>query len=90
MSNLWKFTFATGMRTSEFIAVQWDSIDMTCFQISVDQVRVEGITKDDAKTLAGLRKIDRVNGTFEALSAQSAYTKLAGGLAFLDARYDAP
>lgn len=88
--NLWQFAFATGMRTSEFIALEWPSIDYVHHKVSVDQVKVEGITKDDTKTLAGTRKIDMVQGAHDALIAQQAHTKLAGGIVFLDARHDAP
>lgn len=88
--NLWQFAFGTGMRTSEFIALEWSSIDYVHYRVSVDQVRVEGITKDHAKTLAGTRKIDLVSGAYQALLAQQSHTKLAGGLVFLDERQDPP
>lgn len=86
--NLWKFAFATGMRTSEFIALEWPSIDWVGHTIPVERVRVEGITKPYMKTDAGKRSINMRQAAFEALKDQQAYTKLAGGLVFLDPRYN--
>jgi integrase len=85
--NVWQHAFATGMRTSEFIALEWPSIDWIHGRIGVDRVRVEGITKDDAKTFSGLRMIDMLQGAFDALVAQKPFTLLAGGLVFNDPRY---
>jgi integrase len=85
--NVWRHAFATGMRTSEFIALEWPSIDWIHGRIGVDKVRVEGVTKDDAKTVAGLRQIDMLRGAYDALIDQQAHTKLAGGLVFHDPRY---
>jgi integrase len=86
--NIWKFAFATGMRTSEFIALKWSSIDWVGCTIPVEEVRVEGITKPYPKTDAGKRSIDMRHAAFNALKDQQAHTKLAGGLVFLDPRYD--
>lgn len=86
--NLWQFAFATGMRTSEFIALEWSSIDWIGHTVPVERVRVEGITKPYAKTDAGKRSIDMRQAAFDALKNQQAHTKLAGGLVFLDPRYD--
>jgi integrase len=85
--NVWQFAFATGMRTSEFIALEWGSIDWVNGRIGVERVRVEGVTKDDAKTVSGLRKIDMLQGAHDALVAQKAHTALAGKLVFHDPRY---
>lgn len=85
--NFFQFAFATGMRTSELIALEWGSIDWVNCKTSVDRVRVEGVTKDDAKTVSGLRQIDMRKGAFEALKAQKEHTALAGGLVFHDPRY---
>lgn len=88
--NLWQHAFATGMRTSEFIALQWSAIDWVGYRIPVEQVKVAGVIKDYAKTEAGLRKIDMTKGAYDALKAQQAHTKLAGGFVFHDQRYDLP
>lgn len=87
--NVWRHAFATGMRTSEFIALEWPSIDWIHGKIGVDRARVEGVTKDDAKTIAGIRKIDMLQGAYDALAAQKEHTFLVGGLVFHDPRYNA-
>lgn len=86
--NFFRFAFATGMRTSELIALEWGDIDWLKGKISVDRGRVEGQIKDP-KTNAGRRKIDMLRGAFDALVAQRAFTGLAGKLVFHDPRYDA-
>ena len=88
--NLWRFAFATGMRTSEFIALEWSSVDWVHNRVSMDRVKVEGITKDDAKTDAGHRQIDLRQGAFDSLKAQQQHTALAGGAVFHDARSGEP
>lgn len=86
--NLWRHAFGTGMRTSEFIALEWGSVDWVHRRVHVEQVRVRGVTKKDAKTLAGLRAIDMTQAAHDALTEQQSHTKLAGGLVFLDPRYN--
>jgi integrase len=85
--NVWQHAFATGMRTSEFIALEWQSVDWSHSTISVDQVRVKGVVKDETKTQAGRRKIAMLMGAHTALMAQKSHTFLAGGLVFHDPRY---
>lgn len=85
--NLWRHAFGTGMRPSEYIALEWGSVDWLHQRVHVERVKVAGITKDEAKTTAGLRAIDLTRAAHDALLEQQAYTKLAGGLVFLDPRY---
>lgn len=85
--NLWQFAFGTGMRTSEFIALQWSAVDQVHHRVHVERAKVVGVTKDEAKTSAGLRAIDLTRAAHDALLAQQQHTKLAGGLVFLDPRY---
>lgn len=87
--NFFKFAIATGMRTSELIALNWSSVDWNNNLISVDRVKVEGITKEDAKTISGLRKIDMLSGAYDALLSQKEFTGfLSNGLIFHDPRYE--
>lgn len=88
--NLWQFAFGSGMRTSEFIALCWPSLDWIHMKIKMDRVKVEGVTKEEGKTAAGSRSIDMLQGAHDALVAQQAFTKLAGKKVFHDHRYDAP
>ncbi len=85
--NLWQFAFATGMRPSEYIALEWSSIDWVKCQITVERSRVVHITDDEAKTKAGMRDIDMRQGAFDALKAQQQHTALAGRHVFHDPRY---
>lgn len=85
--NLYRFAFATGMRTSELIALEWGSIDWIHGKVSVDRATVEGLTTEEGKTDAAIRKIDMRQGAFEALTEQKAHTLLAGGQVFHDSRY---
>lgn len=87
--NLWQFSFATGMRPSECMALEWSSIDWLNNRVSVERVKVVGITKEEAKTVAGLRKIDLRQGAFDALKAQQQFTALAGAAIFHDPGHDA-
>lgn len=80
--NLWQFAFATGMRPSEYMALEWSSIDWANCRIRVERARVVKVTNDDTKTAAGMRDIDMLQGAFDALKAQQQYTALAGGLVF--------
>ena len=80
--------FATGMRPSEYIALQWGDINFIRHEISVEGTFVDGKMKDTAKTTAGLRAIDMRQGALDALRAQQGHTKQAGGLVFLNPLYD--
>lgn len=88
--NLFQFSFATGMRPSECMALRWDSVDWLKCKIRMERVKVVGITKDEAKTAAGHRDIDMRQGAYDALKAQQQYTALAGGVIFHDPGTDEP
>lgn len=88
--NLWQFAFATGMRTSEFIALDWRSIDWIGAKIDVNRAMVEGIIKDETKTLAGARQINMLQAAHDALIAQKEFTQLQGKFVFHDPRYGLP
>lgn len=87
--NMFQFAFGTGMRPSEYIALQWESVNVVRHQVSVEGAFVDGEMKDTAKTVAGLRAIDLRQGALDALGAQQQFTKLAGKLVFLNPLYDA-
>ena len=84
LRNLWQFAFTTGMRPSEYIALQWESIDWDNFTAKVERARVVGVTSDETKTKASRRLIDLRRGAYEALKAQEQHSRLAKGLVFLD------
>lgn len=85
--NVWKFAFATGMRPSEYIALEWGAIDWVHGRISVERARTAGTTNESTKTNAGLRLIDMRQGAYEALIEQKAHTSIAGGVIFHDPAY---
>ena len=88
--NLWKFVIATGMRTSEFIALQWDSIDFSQKKIRVVQKRVQDKTIKKLKTTSGKRSIDIRSAAWEALIEQKKYMNKEYQNVFIDPRSDAP
>lgn len=88
--TLFQFAFATGMRTSELIALEWGSIDWIHGKVSVDRSTVEGVTTEEGKTEAAMRKIEMRQGAFDALMEQKAHTLLADKEVFIDARYGKP
>lgn len=87
--NLFQFCFATGMRPSECIALEWSSIDWINCRITVERARVVKVTNEEAKTEAGMRKIDMLQGAYDALRDQQQYTALAGGHVFHNPGHDA-
>lgn len=86
--NMFKFAFLTGMRPSEYIALQWSAVDVGRHKVAVEGAFVDGEMKDTAKTIQGLRGIDIRQGALEALAAQEKFTKDAGALVFLNPLYD--
>lgn len=86
--NLWKFSFATGMRPSELMALEWQMIDWVGFTVSVRQVRVVGKTSKRTKTASGKRNIDMRLAAHEALINQEKHTKLQRGLIFRNENMD--
>lgn len=86
--NLFQFAFATGMRPSEYMALEWSSIDWIKCQISVERARVVQVTNEETKTDAGMRKIDMLQGAYDALKDQQQYTALAGRQVFHNPGHD--
>ena len=84
LRNVWLFAFATGMRPSEYIALQWESIDWEDCTVKVERARVVGVTSKNTKTKSSKRVIDLRRGAYEALRAQEQYSRLANGPVFLD------
>lgn len=80
--NLWRFAFATGMRPSEYMALEWSSVDLVNCTVRVERSRVVKVTNPDAKTDAGMRTIDLLKGAYDALKDQQQYTALAGRYVF--------
>lgn len=81
--NYCKFSFATGMRPSEVIALCWSDLDLVGNTAHVRRAWVMGKMKAP-KTEAGARVIALVAPALEALQAQKEHTFLAGEFVFHD------
>lgn len=81
---LFQFAFATGMRPSEYLALEWAAIDMARGTINVERVVVFGVQRDEMKSRSGRRTIEMRRGAYNALLAQQAITGVEGGRVFLN------
>lgn len=79
--NYCQFDFASGLRTSEMIGLQWPDVDLAKCTATIRRAHVMGKTKA-TKTDAGKRVITLLPPALAALKAQQAYTRLAGGAVF--------
>lgn len=83
--NYVQFAFATGLRTSELIALCWSDVDWKAGTVTVRRAWVMGKMKAP-KTKSGRRTVELVGPAIEALKAQRAHTGLAGEFVFHDPR----
>ena len=83
--NYVQFAFASGLRTSELIALCWSDVDLKAGTVSVRRAWVMGKMKVP-KTKSGRRTVELVKPALEALKAQRALTGLAGEFVFHDPR----
>lgn len=80
--NMVLHAFASGMRISEYIALQWENVDFSRHKSHVSKAFVDGEMKKGAKTEAGNRAIDMRQGALDALLRQQAFTKQLGKFVF--------
>ncbi|WP_238345988.1 tyrosine-type recombinase/integrase [Luteimonas saliphila] len=83
--NYVQFALATGLRTSELIALCWSDVDLKAGTVKVRRAWVMGKMKVP-KTKSGRRTVELVRPAIEALKAQRALTGLAGEFVFHDPR----
>jgi integrase len=83
--NYCQFNFATGLRTSEMIGLEWGDIDFITNTVRIRRAFVMGKMKAP-KTEAGIRVVELTAPALQALRAQKALTFLAGGTVFLNPR----
>jgi len=83
VANYFEAKFFTGLRTSESLALNWDSIDWRLQHMVVSEALVLGEHKDRTKTNS-TRVVQLNSRALAALKAQKAHTFLAGGLVFKD------
>ncbi|QFU01237.1 Putative prophage phiRv2 integrase [Halomonas sp. THAF5a] len=75
---LFQFAFWTGMRPSEYIALEWGDIDWKRMEIMVSKssTREARGNLEDTKTAAGRRTVTLLPPAAEALKAQKQFTRL--------------
>ena len=83
IANHFALKFYTGLRTSEALALRWDSIDFRTGHMQVSEALVLGKLKPNTKTNRA-RAVKLNSEALAALQAQKAHTFLAGGLVFTD------
>ena len=87
--NFIRFAFATGLRTSELIALRWEDVDIAGKAIRVAVALVEQVEKGP-KTKAGRRTVELAAEAVQALEAQRAWTLLMGGRVFYNPKTGRP
>lgn len=86
IANYFGFKFFTGLRTSESLALRWESIDWNREQLLVSEAVVMGLHKDSTKTNTA-RVVQLNSRALEYLRAQKPHTFLKPhGLIFPDPR----
>lgn len=85
--HLIQFAFWTGMRTSEYIALTWENVDLARKRCHVRSAVVYGKEKT-TKTKSGLRTIELQPEAIEALEMQQAFAQ--SGRVFLDDKTGLP
>jgi integrase len=86
--NLIQFSFWSGLRTSELIALRWEDVDLKKGCIHVRAAIVRGISKQ-TKTAAGMRQVTLQPQAAEALQGQLKFTG-SYGIVFHDSRSNRP
>lgn len=77
--NLLQFAFWTGLRTSEYVALNWEDVDFVRSVIIVDKALTQKSDEaETTKTISGLREVKLLAPALEAIIAQKQHTYLAG------------
>ena len=87
--NLFQFAFATGLRTSELIALRWEDVDFEARPAHVCRARVRRELKS-TKTASGTRKIELMPQAIDALRNQRLAASSAFPEVFFNPRKNAP
>jgi len=87
--NLFQFSYFTGLRPSELIALEWQDIDWINGLVRVSRAVVEKQEKC-TKTEAGERDVLLLPPALEALQKQKSYTFMAGKRIFHNPRTNKP
>lgn len=81
--NMFQFAFFSGLRTSEYIALDWPCVDLAKGTAFVNKVRVKKTDQDFTKTEGSTRLVELHPLALSALQAQREATQLAGAHVFL-------
>ncbi|WP_428718545.1 Arm DNA-binding domain-containing protein [Undibacterium curvum] len=77
--NLLQFAFWTGLRTSEYVALNWEDVDFVRNVIIVDKALTQKSDEaETTKTISGLREVKLLGPALDAIIAQKQFTYLAG------------
>lgn len=87
--NLCQFSFFSGLRPSELIALRWSDVDLAKGTVRVRRAFVRGRLKT-TKTVSGRRTVTLLPMALDALKAQRGHTLLAGGVVFANHRTARP
>ncbi|KAA0995504.1 DUF3596 domain-containing protein [Pseudomonas sp. ANT_J12] len=80
-----QFSFWTGLRPSELIALEWGDIDWIAGEVRIVRAKTRAAKEPEStKTLAGRRTVKLLAPAREALIKQKELTFLAGGRIFLN------
>ncbi|NNA91475.1 site-specific integrase [Pseudomonas brenneri] len=89
--NMYKFAFWTGLRPSEWIALEWDDIDWVKRIVRVVRAQTQDADEPEiTKTDSSERRVKLLGPALQALIAQKSYTFHTGNHIFLDPRYETP
>lgn len=85
LANMVRFWCWAGLRSGEMVALDWSDVDWNRSSVRVSRSIRLGRTKLP-KTESGVRDIKLLSPALEALTAQRAYTQLAGREIWIDPR----
>jgi integrase len=86
-----QFSFWTGLRPSELVALEWGDIDWIGGEIRIVRAKTRAATEPESpKTISGRRSVKILSPAREALLQQKAATFLAGGRVFMNPNTRSP
>lgn len=89
--NLIQFALWTGLRTSEYIALEWGDIDFIAGTVKISRAFTQAANKAESpKTISGNRTIKLLGPALDALTNQKKHTFLLNGIVFNNPRTDQP
>lgn len=90
-ANILQFSFWTGLRTSELVAVRWGDIDWQRKEIRISRARTSAASSPETtKTASGARDVKILLPAMDALLRQKEFTYIQGEEIFHDPRYNKP